>query len=96
MQPLPRVWERAMSRLLLPCVAAVPGTVDPLVVHLVLTGTTSCVACHAALGPDDLMYTDEPTLWHIFCGTEGFAMYDPVERLIKPYYTCRSEHGATH
>jgi hypothetical protein len=40
-----------------------------------------------------LKYTDEAAMWQMFCGEEGFAMYDPVDRMMKPYYTCRSEHG---
>lgn len=82
-----------MTRLLLPAVAAVPGTVEPEPVHLIPEGHVRCLACGASKFQMRLKYTDEAAMWQMFCGTEGFAMYDPVDRMMKPYYTCRSEHG---
>ena len=84
-----------MSRLLLPPAAAMPGTVDAEPVHLIPAGQTKCSACGASKFQMGLKYTDEPALWQAFCGRDEFAMYDPVDRMFKPYYTCRSEHVLT-
>jgi hypothetical protein len=85
-----------MSRLVLPPVAAAPGTYQDEVLHLVPAGKTGCQACGSSKFRMGFHYTDEPQLWLLFAERgESFAMYDPEARLLRPYVTCSSAHG-TH
>lgn len=85
-----------MSRLVLPAVAAVPGTVEPTPLHLVPSGGVQCVVCGESKLRMRFHYTDEAEMYALFSDAEGFSMYDPVERMMKPYYTCWSGHGTSH
>ena len=64
--------------------------------HLVPAGETKCVACGLSKFRMRFHYTDEPTLYTLFSSEESVAMYDPVDRMMKPYTTCRREHGRSH
>lgn len=81
-----------MSRLVLPPVAAVPGTVDIQKLHLVPNGSTRCTVCNQSKFQMRFRYTDETNIWLVLCSHDSFAMYDPVERMMLPFETCRKEH----
>ncbi len=85
-----------MSRLLLPCAAAVPGTVETGTLHLVQPGNTHCTICGQSKFKMRFHYTDELEMFTYFSGEDSFAMYDPAERLIKPYTTCGVFDGNSH
>jgi hypothetical protein len=90
-----------MSILLLPPVAAIPGTVEAAVMHLVSAGKTACEVCGVSKFRMRFHYTDSPDLYTMYSTEavsedEAFAMYHPSERMMLPYTTCRRFDGNSH